>query len=190
MDDLISRKLVIDSFKFDDDGTLWSMDEIVYRLEQFPSVDEDHSAQPEIAKRTAESEQNVSAGDLISRKSVIESLSYCQTYLFDSRDKDKKISLENAEDTIKQLPSAQPEQRWIPCEEQLPDEDILTGRKKLSAEVLMTVVNTIDDETIIEYGSTINGEWYSDRTECFIPHFWKVVAWMPLPEPYQEEGGE
>lgn len=91
---------------------------------------------------------------------------------------------------IDKVPTIEPEQRWIPCEEQLPDEDILTGRKKLSAEVLMTVVNTIDDETIIDYGSTINGEWYSDRTECFIPHFWKVVAWMPLPEPYQEECGK
>ena len=40
-DDLISRQAAIDSFRYDDDGTAWNMDDIVYRLEQFPS------AQPE-----------------------------------------------------------------------------------------------------------------------------------------------
>ena len=38
MDDLISRQAAIDSFRYDDDGTAWNMDDIVYRLEQFPSV--------------------------------------------------------------------------------------------------------------------------------------------------------
>ena len=47
--------------------------------------------------------------DLISRQAAIDELGYCQTYLFDSRDKDKKISLEDAEYAIEQLPSAQPE---------------------------------------------------------------------------------
>ena len=36
--DLISRQAAIDSFRYDDDGTAWNMDDIVYRLEQFPSV--------------------------------------------------------------------------------------------------------------------------------------------------------
>ena len=47
--------------------------------------------------------------DLISGQAAIDELGYCQTYLFDSRDKDKKISLEDAEYAIEQLPSAQPE---------------------------------------------------------------------------------
>ena len=38
MNDLISRPDVIDSFRMDDDGTAWSMNDIVYRLEQFPSA--------------------------------------------------------------------------------------------------------------------------------------------------------
>ena len=42
MTDLIDRLAAIDSFNADDDGSLWSMDDIVYRLEQMPS------AQPEI----------------------------------------------------------------------------------------------------------------------------------------------
>ena len=39
--DLISRQAIISSFRYDDDGTAWDMNDIVYRLEQFPS------AQPE-----------------------------------------------------------------------------------------------------------------------------------------------
>ena len=50
--------------------------------------------------------------DLIKRQDAVNELSYCQTYLFDSRDHDKKISLEDAEYTIERLPSAQKKGRW------------------------------------------------------------------------------
>ena len=58
--------------------------------------------------------------DLIDRQDAIDALSYCQTYLFDSRDDDEKISLEDAEYAIEQLPPAQPERKkgkWIPHRE-------------------------------------------------------------------------
>ena len=99
--------------------------------------------------------------DLISRKSVIDALSYCQTYLFDSRDHDKKISLEDAEYTIERLPSAQ---QWIPCSERLPDKNgkyLVVGRQK--------AINILKFD---------GGRWYGK---------WGVVAWMPMPEPYMEE---
>lgn len=84
------------------------------------------------------------------------------------------------------LPSAQPEQRWIPVTERLPDEELFTGAgKQFSDHVIMTVYNKTDDETFIDYGYTIDGEWISDTTECHIPNWWKVIAWMPLPEPYE-----
>ena len=54
--------------------------------------------------------------DLIDRQAAIDELRACQTYLFDTHDKDEKISLESAEYCIEQLPSAQPERkkgRWI-----------------------------------------------------------------------------
>lgn len=41
MDDLISRQDLITSFRLDDDCKAWSMDDLIYRIEQFPS------AQPE-----------------------------------------------------------------------------------------------------------------------------------------------
>lgn len=78
--------------------------------------------------------------------------------------------------------------KWIPCSERLPEEDMWTGSgKQYSADVLITVVNTIEEETVIDYGHTMDGEWYSDTTDCFIPHGWKPVAWMPLPEPWKGE---
>ena len=51
--------------------------------------------------------------ELISRQEAIDALSYCQTYLFDSRDHDKKISLEDAEYALEQLQPAQSKQLQI-----------------------------------------------------------------------------
>jgi len=47
--------------------------------------------------------------DLIDRQAAIKELRTCQTYLFDTHDKDLKISLEDAEYCIERLPPAQPE---------------------------------------------------------------------------------
>ena len=64
-----------------------------------------------------------------------------------------------------QLPSAQPEQRWIPCGERLPEE---RG---------FYLTTTKDKAVYCDYWNEDN----FDRTEM-------VIAWMPLPEPYR--GGE
>lgn len=87
------------------------------------------------------------------------------------------------------MPTIEPEQRWIPCSEELPEEDHLTGAGvQYSDDVLMTVFNEEDDETVIDYGQMRDGEWYSISTDIIIPNWWKVTAWMPLPEPYK--GGQ
>ena len=84
------------------------------------------------------------------------------------------------------LREVQPEQRWISCSEKMPEEDNCTGSGvQYSDDVLITVINTMDEETVIDYGHTTDGEWYSETTDCFIPHGWKPIAWMPLPEPYE-----
>lgn len=78
--------------------------------------------------------------------------------------------LNRLEGYIMRLPSVQPEQRWIPCEEALPEDSnfyIVTRKDFLVGFI-----------------------WYSVR------HGWEwqekeqPIAWMPLPEPYKEEGGE
>ena len=69
---------------------------------------------------------------------------------------------------IGRLPSAEPEQKWIPVSEALPEEH---------KNVLVT---TIDGERRVSHLTDINYWWNIGR--C------KVIAWMPLPEPYRAEG--
>ena len=71
---------------------------------------------------------------------------------------------------IMQLPSAQPEQRWIPCSERLPEPRI-------------DVWCNSDMGQMVGYYEENVETWYGrDYLELM------VTAWMPLPEPYK--GGE
>ena len=83
------------------------------------------------------------------------------------------------------LPSAQPEQRWIPCSERLPEEDHWLGGsgKQFSDQVLVTIINHSDDDVWVDMTYTIDGEWMIE-----LPRHCKIVAWMPLPPVYREEG--
>ena len=82
------------------------------------------------------------------------------------------------------------EQRWIPCSERLPEErdaGILKklGTSKRSDYVLITV--DVKGERMTYVGCTYDGIWNWDKKYAF-PDY-KVIAWMPLPEPYRV-GGE
>lgn len=87
---------------------------------------------------------------------------------------------------VEQLPSAQPEQRWVPCSERLPNK---------FGEMIVTFVpaaGTLWTRVIIAH--------YTNLMGIAKPCFWignvgkndfanitsQVVAWMPLPEPYRE----
>lgn len=175
--DLISRQAAIDAvldrMNVEKYGRNAKPEEIQWALEKLPS------AQPETAERTTEMAQNVSDGDLISRKAAMNRIDEALARVFKEP---------CGELILRKVPSAQPEQRWISCSERLPDEDYWTGANfQYSADVLMTVYNAEDEETIIDYGHTVDGSWYSDTTDCFVPSWWEVLAWMPLPEPYNED---
>ena len=86
-------------------------------------------------------------------------------------------------DQIKDLPSAQPEPKWIPVSERLPETEefvlaSLTGKYR---------------NTTFEHASEIAD--YADGGWCVYayPHMSAekceelIEAWMPLPEPYREE---
>ena len=85
---------------------------------------------------------------------------------------------------IEKLPSAQPEQHWIPVGERLPEEDHWLGGsgKQFSDNVLVSIYNSDDEDEWVDVSQTIDGEW---KTE--LPRHCEIVAWMPLPEPYREE---
>ena len=74
---------------------------------------------------------------------------------------------------LRLFPSAQPEQRWIPCSERLPEE-----KKDVLA---------VDDEGffyIAQY-SVYNKRGFWEETTEYISI--DAVAWQPLPEPWKGE---
>ena len=74
---------------------------------------------------------------------------------------------ERAIEALKNIPSAEPERKWIPVSEALPEE-----RKNV-------LVTTIDGDIKVSYRSDVTYWWNIGRG--------KVIAWMPLPEPWREE---
>lgn len=88
---------------------------------------------------------------------------------------------------IDEQPTIEPEPNWILCSERMPEEKdagILKklGTNKNSDYVIATVEAKGERMTVT--ACTYDGAWYWDMKYAF-PDF-KVVAWMPLPEPYAE----
>ena len=80
---------------------------------------------------------------------------------------------------IQHAPTVEPKPHWIPCSERLPEK----------AEGLYWVCTNTGCQcqcrwTDDVYGFGSNGEWTWKIFD--IPQYSHVVAWMPLPEPYQE----
>lgn len=121
------------------------------------------------------------ACDLISRQVAVElAMKYCP-------DDDGTVQcdgdIRGLLDELENLPSAQPEQRWIPCSERLPEEN---------GQYLITVKYEHEEgynDIYAEHGDWSDGKW---DMFCF-GHCGKVesiIAWMPLPEPYVEGGAD
>lgn len=84
---------------------------------------------------------------------------------------------------------------WIPCSEQMPKEhdefrDIInpitleaeTIHSTVSKLVNVTVIDLDKDESFVCDDCTVNGRWSNFESKRF-----EVVAWQPLPEPYQSD---
>lgn len=85
--------------------------------------------------------------------------------------KDRGMFTAGIMQAIDEQPSAQPEPHWIPCSERLPEHNQIC---------------IVTDETrrcAYEYG--IHDETYDDVNGwTYLGH--RIIAWMPLPEPYTE----
>ena len=105
--------------------------------------------------------------DTISRQAAIDALAdmHCKS------DEDGYVWIirSDAWARIDALPSAQPEQRWIPCSERLPENR------------LYVLVTYKYEYGLIDHGIT----WYGQAEEKWNTSR-EVIAWMPLPEPYRE----
>lgn len=83
------------------------------------------------------------------------------------------------------IPSAQQEQRWIPCSERLPEKE---GWYITTVESEKTRKRRIENDLFaidiaISHGNT-------PYKFCKDGYRQKTIAWMPLPEPYKQEEGE
>lgn len=121
--------------------------------------------------------------DLISRRAAIEAMQKAVKNI-DSMNKADIVAV------IAGMPSAQPEQRWIPCSERLP---------KSETDVLVTVAQgtKLVSGDILCYDTVDVMLFYNDPTERSYPFFHsgnmndellvgEVIAWAPLPEPYKD----
>ena len=135
--------------------------------------------------------------DLISRQAAINAMETWDKFGCDPDgklvryDDDKHyipyVHYEDMVHAIKHLPSVQ---QWIPCSERLPEEYgefLVTMTEKAKAKDLGFDI----DETYIRKMRYNSNGWQLPR---HIPSWIneavkdEVLAWMPLPEPYQEEG--
>jgi len=108
--------------------------------------------------------------DLISRADAIEAL----RGLFDMRKSRAKVIVECFSEQINTLPSAEAE--WIPCSERLPSE---------SDYYLVTIINAFDEKEVcvIWFAHSYGISEWREIIDSDI-----VIAWMPLPKPYREDG--
>ena len=129
--------------------------------------------------------------DLISRQAAIDAL----TALEEPAPTARHLSaIYDCEDAIKALPSAQPEQRWIPFKtrpltkaekEEHPEWDgILDCKLPDDGQRILVSVSVRGHESV-QYD-----EFYTDDESCLDSGYeigTEATAWMPLPEPYKAE---
>ena len=82
-------------------------------------------------------------------------------------------------DIIERQPTIEPEHRWIPCSERLPDDDEL---------MLVNYIDNREGAADIWIGwHEMENVWYIDGVAHSREYGNEVIAWMPLPEPYEGE---
>ena len=113
---------------------------------------------------------------------------------FDSTEnRDMRLSYHHAMEIVKEV-AEEYNNVWIPCSERLPSPKTKSfGNNSKRENVLVTLKNGVVKEMTYEFATK---EFWEAGDENYIEH-WKedyngndieVIAWMPLPEPYQPKG--
>lgn len=84
---------------------------------------------------------------------------------------------------IEHIPTAQPEQQWIPCSERLPE----IGEHYVSEPCIVYCSNGAYGFAELEENIFGQVGWNCERDDEYHEPLGDVLAWMPLPDPYKEE---
>ena len=127
--------------------------------------------------------------DTISRQAAIDALAKFVPYaICDESTESYTNGLTDAYNLICQLPSAQSEHRWIPCSERLPEK----GGQYLVTRGHKSCGNLWNRVYIVNYSDLMGLKkekiWWSGNVgKSDFEKYDDVIAWMPLPEPYNAE---
>jgi hypothetical protein len=117
--------------------------------------------------------------DAVSRTNLLKKFEDRFIELQKAHQKEKQLGINWCINTLKDLPPVKPTQNWIPVSERLPEPN----------RAVLTYVNTGKSETfcLANWNDACGDweEWIGTRMlESEMEY--KVLAWMPLPKPYQE----
>lgn len=80
--------------------------------------------------------------------------------------------IERAESEIECAPTVEAEPKWIPVSERLPKQG-----QEVICQCRASIIKVLKLDA--------NGDWYQDANHCYMSGF--VIAWMPLPKPYERK---
>ena len=110
--------------------------------------------------------------DAINRQAALNELEHLRELSADG----EMIEADDVLTTLTFLPSVQP-QHWIPCSERLPEPRV----------AVLGYAPRYKNIFALYYDSMMGWMvWSPIRDDCFPNSQGEIVAWMPLPEPYQE----
>lgn len=129
--------------------------------------------------------------DLIRRKTVLDALDEIESEVADGMG----YQYDKWRDYFIDLPSAQPEQRWIPVTEALPKEEdcpmdcLVTRKSKFIGNYTdMAVCEKNGTWTHEDWDAIVLGDVEDGKSTGLIStRDDNIIAWMPLPEPYKGE---